>query len=183
MRFLILQDKQCPGWAYEQTKEVAEQFGHSFVKWEAHLQLGKDFDGVLMFPRPAYCLDYVCDSTIDDHDDDDGEDISVWVGRGIYEESVRKRPNSYLVCYNTEEDDDSAKKSIQLLQGWETERSSSNSDYNEWGRLWFKEVRSSRIHVAFKAIAKGLSPDGAPGPVASGFIGDMRRLLLLLLNK
>jgi hypothetical protein len=182
MRFLILQDKQCPGWAYEQTKEVAEQHGHSFVKWEAHLQVGKHFDGVLMFPRPAYCLDYTCDGTLSDHDDDD-EDISVEIGRGIYEESIRKRPNTYVVCYNTDEDENSAKKSIQLLQGWETERGDSSSDYNEWGKLWFKEVRSSRIHVAFKAIAKGLQPDGAPGPTASGIIGDVRRLLLLLINR
>jgi len=182
MRFLILQDKQCPGWAYEQTKETAEQFGHSFVKWEAHLQLGKHFDGVLMFPRPSYALDYVCDGTIADHDSDD-DDISVEIGRGLYEGAIAKRPNSYVVCYNTDEDDDSAKKSIHLLQGWELERASSSDDYNEWGKLWFKETRASRIAVAFKAISRGLSPEGTVGPVASGLIDNARRLLLLLINR
>jgi hypothetical protein len=178
MRFLIYQDKQCPGWVYDTCKEVAEKNGHSFVKWESQLQLGKHFDGTLVFPRPSVSLDYLCQGTLADHDDDD-DDITVEIGRGIYEGLLAKRPNTYLVAYDDENDH---LNRIELVQGYELERGDSSDDYNEWGKIWLKDVKSSNIGLAFKSIARGISPNGVFSPAGS-VIDNARRLLLLLINR
>ena len=175
MRFLIYQDKQCPGWVYDTTKEVAEKHGHTFVKWEAHLQLGKHFDGVLIFPRPSVALDYACQGTLSDHDDDD-DDITVEIGRGIYEAVVAKRPNTYLVAYD---DDNDHLNRIELMQGYEVERGDSSDDYNDWGKLWLKDIKMSPIGLCFKILAK----PGGMSPYNTTIHGDIRRLLLLLVNR
>jgi len=181
MRFLIYQDKQCPGWVYDTCKKVAEEHGHTFVKWEAHLQIGKHFDGTLVFPRPANSLDYLCQGILSEkyEEDDDDDDITVEVGRGIYEGLLAKRPNTYLVAYDDENDE---LQRIELVQGYELERGDSSDDYNEWGKIWLKDIRSSKIGLAFKSIARGITPIGV-GPVASGIIDNARRLLLLLINR
>jgi hypothetical protein len=181
MRFLIYQDKQCPGWVYDTCKEVAATHGHTFVKWEAHLQLGKHFDGVLVFPRPADGLNYLCQGVLSEkyEEDEDDDDITVEVGRGVYEGLNAKRPNTYLVAYDDEHDH---LNRVELVQGYELERGDSSDDYNEWGKIWLKDVKSSGIGVAFKMIARGISPNTV-GPVASGIIDNARRLLLLLINR
>jgi len=68
------------------------------------------------------------------------------------------------------------------VQGYELERGDSSDDYNEWGKIWLKDIRSSKIGLAFKSIARGITPIGV-GPVASGIIDNARRLLLLLINR
>lgn len=187
MRWLIYQNDKSPGWVYDEICKQADYYGHKLVKWAAGLTYGKDFDGVLAIPETSYMLDNIGTCSNDDDEvlkqiKDDSDYRSMSIGRGIYEGLKANHPNTYVVAYNTDNDDPA---DIHLFQGFSLNRDGyDNLDYKEWADLIITPdtIKRAKLVKAFAYLQKNPGFDTGFRVSVMGenwWNSDRRRMLLL----